>query len=82
MYLLMYLSLLIHSCQNLVGDKDCYNSNINPLLIFAEEASKPSKRKVDTSEEYLKWKFSKLEGKKGVYFEYKPVSTEVTLVIP
>ena len=50
------------------------NSNINP-----EETSKPSKREVDTSEEYLKWKFSKLKGKKGLYFEYKAVST---LVIP
>ena len=55
-----------------------YNSNVNP---FAEEASEPSKRKVDTSEEYLKWKFSKAEGKRGLYFEYKAVSTENTLVI-
>ena len=72
----MYLhTLLIHSCHNLAYD----NSNINP---FAEEASKPSKRKVDTQEEYLKWKFSKIKGTKGLYFEYKAVSTENKLVIP
>jgi hypothetical protein len=40
---------------------------------FTEEASK---RQGDTSEEYLKWKFSKEGGKKGLYLEYKPVSTE------
>ena len=57
----------------------CYNSNIDP---FAEETSKSSKRKVDTDtpEEYLKWKFSKVKGKNGLYVEYKAVSTD--LVIP
>ena len=79
---LMYLhTLLMHSCHNLACDKNGYNSNINS---FAEENSGPSKRKVDTDmpEEYLKWKFSKVKGKKGLYFEYKAVSTENTLVIP
>ena len=60
-----------------MASKDCYNI-INPLT---EEVSELSKRKVDTSEEYLKWKFSKEVGKKGLYFEYKPVSTENSLVI-
>ena len=69
----------MHSCHNLACDKNCYNSNINP---FAEEASEPSKRKVDTPEEHLKWKFSKVKGKNGLYFEYKAVSTKNTLVIP
>jgi hypothetical protein len=45
---------------------------------FTEEASK---RQGDTSEEYLKWKFSKEGGKKGLYWEYKPVSTENSLVM-
>jgi hypothetical protein len=35
----------------------------------------------DTSEEYLKWKFSKEGGKMGLYLEYKPVSTENSLVM-
>ena len=48
---------------------------------LTEEVSELSKRKVDTSEEYLKWKFGKEAGKKGLYFEYKPVSTENSLVI-
>ena len=56
----------------------CIPSSINPS---AEEASKLSKRKVDTSDEYLKWTFSKLERTKGLYSEYKAVSTENTLVI-
>ena len=80
--ILLYLhTLLIHSCHNLACDKISYNSNIN---LFAEETSERSKRKVDidTPEEYLKWKFSKVKGKRGLYFEYKAVSTENTLVIP
>ena len=64
---------------HVLADTIAYSPNINPL---AEEASKPSKRKVDTSDEYLKWKFSKVEGKKGVYSEYKAVPTVNTLVIP
>jgi hypothetical protein len=45
---------------------------------FTEETSK---WQGDTSEEYLKWKFSKEGGKKGLYLEYRPVSTENSLVM-
>ena len=75
-YVLAYSPNTLLAGINIACDRDCYNSNTNP---FAEEASK---RKADTSEEYLKWKFSKVEGKKGLYFEYKAVPTENTLVIP
>ena len=60
-------TLLTLSCHNLAYD------NINP---FTEEAFKPSKRTVDTPEEYLRWNFGKVKGKKGLYLEYKAVSTE------
>ena len=50
-------------------------------VCIAEETPKPSRRKVDASEEYLKWKFSKVKGKKGLYFEYKPLPKENLLVM-
>ena len=47
-------------------------------MCFVEDISK---RKLDTSEQYLKWKFSKQKGKKGLYFEYKSIPTENSLVM-
>ena len=53
------------------------------VILFAKEPFEPSdsKRKVGTPDEYLKWKFGKVKGKKGLYSEYKAVSTKNTLVI-
>ena len=63
-------------------DKSVTNHKMCIILCYIEsiKMSKPSKRKADTSEEYLKWKFSKDKGKKGLYFEYKAVPTEKPLV--
>ena len=52
-----------------------------PWLHCFLSAEVETKRKVDTSEKYLKWKFSKEKGKRGLYFEYKAVPKENSLVM-
>ena len=50
------------------------------VIVSSEVVPTKSKVRTDTSDEYLKWKFSKEKGKKGLYFEYKPIPSKRTLV--
>ena len=78
---IQHVSVLQCAMSHLTFTGMCLQCDYGVLLIVSsEEVPAKSKTRTDTSDEYLKWTFSKEKGKKGLYFEYKPIPSESTLV--